>query len=93
MLSPSDILIRPTSLNERLAVEAPAEPPPLPEPTPTTMAERFAPEAQKAQVDAPVRPRLEPPVMPGFIPQRRRSARRPRDSWLRRCWCRWCRPR
>lgn len=73
MLSPSDILIRPTSLNERLAVEAPAEPPPLPEPTPTTMAERFAPEAQKAQVDAPVRPRLEPPVMPGFIPQRRRS--------------------
>lgn len=74
MLSPSDILIRPTSLNERLAVEAPAEPPPLPEPTPTTMAERFAPEAQKAQIDAPVRPRLEPPVMPGFIPQRRRSA-------------------
>jgi hypothetical protein len=38
------------------------------------MAERFAPEAQKAQIDAPVRPRLEPPVMPGFIPQRRRSA-------------------
>lgn len=74
MLSPSDILIRPTSLNERLAVDASAEPPPLPEPTPTTMAERFAPEAQKVQVDAPVRPRLEPPVMPGFIPQRRRSA-------------------
>jgi hypothetical protein len=74
MLSPSDILIRPTSLNERLAVEAPAEPPPLPEPTPTTMAERFAPEAQKAQIDAPVRPRLEPPVMPGFIQQRKRSS-------------------
>jgi hypothetical protein len=74
MLNPSDILIRPTSLNERLAAEGPAEPPPLPEPTPTTMAERFAPEAQKAQIDAPVRPRLEPPVMPGFIPQRRRSA-------------------
>ena len=48
MLSPSDILVRPTSLTERLAAEAPAEPPPLPEPTPTTMAERFAPEAQKA---------------------------------------------
>jgi hypothetical protein len=74
MLSPSDILIRPTSLNERLAAEAPAEPPPLPEPTPTIMAERFAPEAQKAQVEAPVRARLEPPVMPGFIPQRRRSS-------------------
>jgi Bacterial SH3 domain len=73
MLSPSDILIRPTSLNERLAAEAQAEPPPLPEPTPTIMAERFAPEAQKAQVAAP-RPRLDPPVMPGFIPQRRRNA-------------------
>lgn len=74
MLSPSDILIRPTSLNERLAAEAPAEPPPLPEPTPTIMAERFAPEAQKAQVEAPVRPRLESPVLPGFIPQRKRSS-------------------
>lgn len=74
MLSPSDILIRPTSLNERLAAEAPAEPPPLPEPTPTIMAERFAPEAQKVQVEAPVRPRLEPPVLPGFIPQRKRSS-------------------
>jgi hypothetical protein len=73
MLSPSDILIRPTSLNERLAAEAQAEPPPLPEPTPTIMAERFAPEAQKAQVAAP-RPRLDPPVMPGFVPQRRRNA-------------------
>jgi hypothetical protein len=74
MLSPSDILIRPTSLNERLAAEASAEPPPLPEPTPTIMAERFAPEAQRAQVEAPARPRLDPPVLPGFIPQRKRSA-------------------
>jgi Bacterial SH3 domain len=74
MLSPSDILIKPISLNERLAAEAPAEPPPLPEPTPTIMAERFAPEAQKAQIEAPARPRLDPPVMPGFIPQRKRSS-------------------
>ena len=74
MLSPSDILIRPTSLNERLAAEAPVEPPPLPEATPTIMAERFAPEAQKAQIEAPAKPRLDPPVMPGFIPQRRRSS-------------------
>jgi hypothetical protein len=73
MLSPSDILIRPTSLNERLAAEAQAEPPPLPEPTPPIMAERFAPEAHKTQVEAP-RPRLDPPVMPGFIPQRHRNA-------------------
>jgi len=74
MLSPSDILIRPTSLNERLAAETPAELPPLAEPTPTIMAERFAPEAQKAQLEPPLRPRLDPPVMPGFLPQRRRSA-------------------
>jgi hypothetical protein len=74
MLSPSDILIRPTSLNERLTAEAPVEPPPLPEPTPTIMAERFAPEAQKAQVEAPVRPRLDPPVLPGFMPQRKRGS-------------------
>jgi SH3 domain-containing protein len=74
MLSPSDILIRPTSLNERLTAEAPVEPPPLPEPTPTIMAERFAPEAQRGQVEAPVRPRLDPPVLPGFVPQRRRNS-------------------
>jgi hypothetical protein len=44
MLSPSDILIRPTGLNERLAAEKPAEAHTLPEPT--IMAERFAPEAK-----------------------------------------------
>jgi hypothetical protein len=74
MLSPSDILIRPTGLNERLAAEAPTEPPPLPEPTPTIMAERFAPEAQKAAVEAAPRPRIEPPVMPGLVPESGRAA-------------------
>ena len=48
MLSPSDIVVRPTSLTERLAAEAPASRHRFHEPTPTTMAERFAPEAQKA---------------------------------------------
>ncbi len=68
MLSPSDIVIRPASLTDRLAAKAQAEPPPLPEPTPTTMAERFAPEAQKAQAEAPLRPMIEPRVMPGLVP-------------------------
>ncbi len=56
MLSPSDIVVRPASLAERIAAEVPAEPPALPEPTPTTMAERFAPEAQKGLAEGPVRP-------------------------------------
>ena len=43
MLSQSDIIVRHGSLTERLAAAAP----PQAEPTPTTMAERFAPEAQK----------------------------------------------
>ncbi len=67
MLSPSDIIVRPTSLTERLAAEGSAGTPPLPEPTPTTMAERFAPEAQKIPADDPVRHLAEPPVMPGLI--------------------------
>jgi Bacterial SH3 domain len=74
MLSPSDILIRPTSLSERPAVEKPAEAPALPEPTPTTMAERFAPEAQKLPPEIPVKPMVDPPVMPGLIPARSRSS-------------------
>jgi hypothetical protein len=74
MLSPSDILIRPTSLNERLAAKKPAESPALPEPTPTTMAERFAPEVQKLPPEIPARPKAEPPVMPGFALARSRSA-------------------
>ncbi len=73
MLSPSDIVIRP-SLTDRLAAKAQVEPPPLPEPTPTTMAERFAPEAQKAAAEAPVRPMIEPRVMPGLVPPPRAAS-------------------
>jgi len=74
MLSPSDIVVRPASLAERLAAEVPAEPPALPEPTPTTMAERFAPEAQKGLAEGPGRPLAEPAVMPGLIPEPARAS-------------------
>src|SRR3990170_2866002 len=74
MLSPSDIVVRPASLAERLAAEVPAEPPALPEPTPTTMAERFAPEAQKSLAEGPGRPLAEPAVMPGLIPEPARAS-------------------
>ena len=43
MLSPSDIVVRPTNLTERLAAQAATH-----EPTPTTMAERFAPRGAEA---------------------------------------------
>jgi hypothetical protein len=69
MLSQSDIVVRAVSLTERLAAEAS----PRPEPTPTTMAERFAPEAQKGVAEAPSRPIIEPPPLPGFIPERGRA--------------------
>ena len=71
MLSQSDIIVRPGSLTERLAAAAP----PQPEPTPTTMAERFAPEAQKngGGADGPGRPPADPPVMPGIVPPRARA--------------------
>ena len=70
MLSQSDIIVRPGSLTERLAAAAP----PQAEPTPTTMAERFAPEAQKTGGgDGPGRPPAEPPVMPGIVPERSRG--------------------
>jgi hypothetical protein len=64
MLSPSDIVVRPTNLTERLAAQ-----PAIPEPTPTTMAERFAPEAQKLIGDDPAEPLAEP-VIPGYIAER-----------------------
>ena len=48
MLSPSDIIVRPASLTERLAPQPSPEAPAHPEPTPTTMAERFAPGVPKA---------------------------------------------
>src|SRR6185312_15455209 len=70
MLSQSDIIVRHGSLTERLAAAAPPA-----EPTPTTMAERFAPEAQKSAggADGPARPPADPPVMPGFVPPRARA--------------------
>lgn len=74
MLSPSDIVVRPVSLADRLAAEVPAGAPALPEPTPTTMAERFAPEAQKGVVEGPDLPLVEPVVMPGLIPERARGS-------------------
>ena len=64
MLSPSDIVVRPTNLTARLAAQ-----PATPEPTPTTMAERFAPEAQKILGDDPAEPPAEP-VIPGYIAER-----------------------
>ena len=72
MLSQSDIMARPGSLTERLAAAAP----PQAEPTPTTMAERFAPEAQKTGSggDGTGRLPVEPPVMPGIVPERSRGA-------------------
>ena len=71
MLSQSDIIVRHGSLTERLAAAAP----PQAEPTPTTMAERFAPEAQKnaGGSDGPVRPPIDPPVMPELVPPRARA--------------------
>jgi hypothetical protein len=65
MLSPSDIIIRPASLHDRLAAEASPESSAPPEPTPTIMAERFAPEGQKGNgiTGQPA----EPQVMAGII--------------------------
>ena len=79
MLSQSDIIVRHGSLTERLAAAAP----PQAEPTPTTMAERFAPEAQKnaGGADGPARPPAEPPVMPGIVPPRvRAGSSQPRSA-------------
>lgn len=74
MLSPSEIVIRPASLAERLVAEVPAHAPARPEPTPTTMAERFAPEAQKGVAEGPGRPPVEPAVLPGLIPDGGRAS-------------------
>jgi hypothetical protein len=81
MLSSSEIVVRPPSLAERLGAEVPAGAPALAEPTPTTMAERFAPEAQKGGAEGPDRPLVEPPpVMPGFVPERGRASSA--NRWL-----------
>jgi len=80
MLSPSDIIVRSASLAERIAAEVSAEPPALPEPTPTTMAERFAPEGQKGFAEGPARPLAEPVAAPGLIPEPARASSASR--WL-----------
>ena len=82
MLSPSDIAVRPTNLTERLATNGSAEAPAHPEPTPTTMAERFAPEAQKAPADEPAWQAVEPPVMAGLIAERARARVSSTGQWL-----------
>jgi hypothetical protein len=80
MLSPSDIIVRPASLTDRLAAEAQPEGPAVPEPTPSTMAERFAPGGQKAAAIGSAELTPEPPGMPGLIPQRGRASSASR--WL-----------
>jgi hypothetical protein len=71
MLSPSDIVVRPAGLSERLA-EAKSDAPAHPEPTPTTMAERFAPGGQKPEVAT--RGVAEPLAVPGLALQPARMA-------------------
>jgi TPR repeat protein len=72
-LSPSDNIIRPASLTERLAAAVPVEAPAQPEATVSSMAERFAPEGQKGLNEGPGRPLLEPAVIQGLIPQAARA--------------------
>ncbi len=72
-LSPSDNIVRPASLAERLATAAAVEAPPQPEATVSSMAERFAPEGQKGLNEGPGRPLVEPAVMQGLIPEAARA--------------------
>ena len=74
MLNPSDISVRPTDLTERPAPQGSTGAPPLPEPTPTTMAERFAPTAQKLPADGPAPPLVDPALMPRLIAERARAS-------------------
>ena len=74
MLNPSDIVVRPTDLTERPAPKDSAGAPTLPEPTPTTMAERFAPAAQKHPGDGPTPPLVDPAIMPLLIAERARAS-------------------
>ena len=73
-LSPSDNIVRPASLAERLATAVPVEAPAQPEATVSSMAERFAPEGQKGFNEGPGRPLLEPAVIQGLIPQAARAS-------------------
>jgi hypothetical protein len=72
-LSPSDNIVRPASLAERLATAVPVEVPAQSEATVSSMAERFAPEGQKGLNEGPGRPLLEPAVIQGLIPQAARA--------------------
>ena len=74
MLNPSDIAVRPTDLTERPAPKGSAGAPALPEPTPTTMAERFAPAAQKLPADGPAPHLVDPALMPRLIAERARAS-------------------
>src|SRR5512134_2782065 len=73
MLSPSDIVVRPTNLTDRLAAQGSGGMPPNPEPTPTTMAERFAPEAQRLAGDDAAGLVADQQVVPGLIAERARA--------------------
>jgi hypothetical protein len=73
MLSPSDIVVRPTNLTDRLAAQGSGGTPGTPEPTPTTMAERFAPEAQRLAADEMAGPVADQQVVPGLIAERARA--------------------
>jgi Bacterial SH3 domain len=80
MLSPSDIVVRQPDHMERLTQDLTGAPV-HPEPTPTTMAERFAPEAQDdPDDDGPVQPAAPPQLAPGLMAEGARvfSA----GSWL-----------
>ena len=68
MLNPSEIVIRPGGTADRGAAEGQASETPLPEPTPTIMAERFAPGGQKA-AEAPNRTRAELPAATKIVPE------------------------
>jgi TPR repeat protein len=69
MLNPSEIVIRPAGPTER-AAEHGATQSPLPEATPSLMAERFAPGGQKAP-EAAGRTRAEPPPAMQIAPEPR----------------------
>lgn len=72
-LSPSDNIVRPASLTERLATAVPVEAPARPEATVSSMAERFAPEGQKGLNEGPGRPLIEPAAIQGRIPEAARA--------------------
>jgi hypothetical protein len=64
MLSPSEIVVSRAGLTQHKTA---AEAKPAPEPTPSTMAERFAPEGQKSSTEGAPRAQASPAVMPGLI--------------------------